>query len=99
MFSDNIYTKLSLEHILYPIRGNTFLQQYHNLNQQFSGVNNFKNVEYTPKNDQIYEIKPLIEVASSEPAHKGYPVEIHYHEVTRPQATSWPSQTKTTGML
>jgi hypothetical protein len=84
MFSDNVLTKLFLQHILSPVRGNTFQQQNYGSNYPFSGVNNF---QYTTKNYPFYGVEVPSEVL--QPQH---------HENISPQVTSWPLQTNTTGL-
>jgi hypothetical protein len=99
MFSDQVFTKLSLEHILYPISGTTFPQQNHYSNHAFSDLNNFQYFEYTAKNDPFYGKAPP-KVAPYEPAHKDYSFEvIHRNTGTSSQATFWPLQTNSTGLL
>jgi hypothetical protein len=99
MFSDKPFTKLSLEHILYPIRGSTFQQENRDSNQPSNGVNNFQYFEYIKKDDLFYRNKVPLEIAPPEPSLNGYSVKVINNKGTSAQDTFWPLQRNTTGLL
>jgi hypothetical protein len=88
IFSDKILTKLSLEHILYPIRGPAFLRQNYNINHPSNGTNNNQYVMYTAKNNSFYGVKAPTKLTTPETLIEDHSLEVIqvYHEDSPSQA-------------
>lgn len=92
-------TKVTLEHILYPAGGPTYMQQNQNVNQPPSGMNYYQYIVNNTKNDPFYEIKSRIDVTANAPVYKDDSTEVRYYEDSPSKGTVWPLQTNTTASL
>lgn len=88
MFPDKVFTKLYLEHILYPIRGAAFPQPNQDTNHPLSGMNNFQYFEYNTKKNPLYGVKEPLDS-----------FQVAYNKGTSSKAASWPLQSNITGLL
>jgi hypothetical protein len=100
MISDTYVTKVTLEHILYPVGGPTYPQQKQNqnVNQPRSGTNYYQYTVQNTKDGPFYEVKPQTEVSANEPGHKGDSSEVLYNEEYPSKGRIWPLQKNTTGL-
>jgi len=71
MLSDTFLTKVTLQHLLYPIGRNTYEQQNQNLQQLPSRTNYFQYTVPNTNNVPVYGVNPRIDVSDYDPGHNG----------------------------
>jgi hypothetical protein len=71
MLSDTFFTKVTLQHLLYPTGGNTYEQQDLNLNQVPSRTNYVQYTAPDTQNDPVYGVKPRIDISAYDPGQNG----------------------------
>jgi hypothetical protein len=71
MLSDTLWTKVTLQHILYPTGVNMYEQQNQNLNQLPTHSNYFQNTVPDTKNDPVLGFKPRMDISAYDSGNNG----------------------------